>query len=240
MMLVPAAKVLARLAWLRLIRGRTLYVTGVLAVVPIVLAAIARGGAKEGRLGGFARGGLALRHPARGGDPCLGGGRRRLEQKTFTYLWSRPIPRASVIAGRLAVMTPLIFGVAALATLVSFLVAGGTTGADDLMAGLAGAGASALGCSLFAVGGGALFPRQPMLFTMGVFLTVEQFLFAIPSGEAPVDRLAHARHRWSRGRREQSRSCLRAGAALGGLARHRAVSQRHGRAGGVEGVRRRG
>jgi hypothetical protein len=80
-------------------------------------------------------------------------------------------------------MTPLIFGVAALATLVSFLVAGGTTGADDLMAGLAGAGASALGCSLFAVGGGALFPRQPMLFTMGVFLTVEQFLFAIPAAK---------------------------------------------------------
>lgn len=182
-MLVPAAKVLARLAWLRLIRGRTLYVTGVLAVVPIVLAAIARGEPKKAAWEASLEAVLRFVIPLGAAIHVSGAVGDELEQKTFTYLWSRPIPRASVIAGRLAVMTPLIFGVAAAATLASFLVAGGATGADDLMAGLAGAGASALGCSLFAVGGGALFPRQPMLFTMGVFLTVEQFLFAIPAAK---------------------------------------------------------
>lgn len=184
MTLVAAARVLGRLAWLRLLRGRTLYVTAVLALVPIALAVLARGEPKKAGWEAALEAVLRFVVPLGAAIHVSGAVGEELEQKTYTYLWSRPIPRSSVIAGRLLVMAPLLFGLAALSTVVSYLIAmNAHTRAEDLLSGLVAAAASALGCSLFAVGGGALFPRQPMLFTMGVFLTVEQFLFAIPAAK---------------------------------------------------------
>lgn len=193
MSLLSGSMILARLGWLRLLRGKTLYVTLLLALVPIALAAIEDGTQPKGAWDAAVEAVLRFVVPLGAAIHVSGAVGEELDQKTFTYLWSRPLPRSAVVVGRLIVMTPLLFALAALSMLVSYAFAtrSGAT-MDDLVRGLGAVFASALTCSFFAAGGGAMFPRQPMLFTMGVFLTVEQVLFAIPAAKN-LSIVAHTR-----------------------------------------------
>ncbi len=194
MSLVSSSLTLAQLGYTRLVRGKTLYVSGVLALAPILLAAVVSRKAFVAKDGWTAACEVLLRFviPIAAAVHASGAVGEELDQKTFTYLWSRPIPRVSVILGRLLFVAPLLFALSSVSLVVSYLVTeGGVTG-DDLVRALGAAFASSLACTCFALGGGGLFPRQPLLFTLGVFLTVEQFLFAI-SGARYLSIVAHTR-----------------------------------------------
>lgn len=194
MSLVSSSLTLAGLGFTRLIRGRTLYVSVVLAIIPVILAAVVGHDGTDSKEGWTTACEVVLRFviPIAAAVHASGAVGDELEQKTFTYLWSRPIPRVSVVLGRLLFVAPLLFALSVVTLVASYLAAGkGVTG-DDLSRGIGAALASSITCTCFALGGGGLFPRQPLLFTMGVFLTVEQFLFAI-SGARYLSIVAHTR-----------------------------------------------
>src|SRR5262249_35338520 len=156
---------LARLAWKRLWRGKMVWISGLLVLVPLSIAAIApRDRSPERRfelIVELTLRSLVLLVPVLHLAPVVG---EESERKTSTYLWSRPVPRPTLLWGNLLVILPLA-AVAAAATLAAaFALIGGEV--EWLARAQAGAAAGVAGASAFALGVGALFPRHPLVVTL--------------------------------------------------------------------------
>jgi hypothetical protein len=182
---VKAAAVLARLTWKRLRRGRALWLTGFLLLVPVIVALSLLGQPLPGPLRWRVVLEITLRilvllaaavHLA----PAVA---EELDGKTYTYLWSRPVPRWAVVAGKLMAVAPLLVLGFTLSIAAAFPIAAGGD-ADALLPALgrllAAACAGVIAASAVSVGAGALFPRHPLVVVLGYFLVVEQALPFIP------------------------------------------------------------
>jgi ABC-type transport system involved in multi-copper enzyme maturation permease subunit len=186
-----APLVVARMSVTRMLRGKTVYVTALLGFVPMLFALTDSGRSPKGAWHSAIEGAIRFVVPFAAAMQVSGAVSEELEQKTFTYLWSRPIHRSAIILGRLLAMVPMIFALTALSVLAAFPFVKNVS-AGELVRVLAAMGATTIGFSFFAIGGGALFPRQPLLFTLGLSLTLEQFLFAFP-GVRHISIVSHAR-----------------------------------------------
>ena len=177
---LSASLVLARMNWLRLTRSKTIYVALVLAILPMLLALIRF--EREPRAPWLLAVEIILRIviPLPAAIHASGAVGDELEQKTFTYLWSRPIPRTSIVLGRVLLVTPLVAALGLVSVLLAYVAAPSVVTTDDLAGALKMVPLTALAFCMFAVGAGALVPRWAMLFTILIVLSVEQFLFAVP------------------------------------------------------------
>jgi ABC-type transport system involved in multi-copper enzyme maturation permease subunit len=99
-----------------------------------------------------------------------------IEERTSTYLWSRPIARWAVLAGKLCALTPLVIA----------LIVGGWYVAletESVHAPVAASGlALAAGCvaaSLVAAGIASVLPKHGMVLTIG-YMLVDLFIGALP------------------------------------------------------------
>jgi hypothetical protein len=99
-----------------------------------------------------------------------------IEERTSTYLWSRPIARWGVIAGKLCALAPIVL----------VLIVGGWYVAYEIWAGhaptLASAVALAAGCvgvSLAAAGIATIVPKHGMAFTIA-YMLIDLFIGALP------------------------------------------------------------
>jgi len=99
-----------------------------------------------------------------------------LEDRTSTYLWSRPIARWAVLAGKLCALTPIVIG----------LIVGGWFAAIEIWTEAAPSLASCLaltaGCiaaSLVAAGIATVVPKHGMALTIG-YMLVDLFIGALP------------------------------------------------------------
>jgi hypothetical protein len=178
--------IIARLAWLRLWRGRTKWVTLLLALLPPIFAALLLAGAEEQvpmvwAIATF----FTLRLPvllavAVHLAPSVGD---ELESRTYTYLWSRPMPRRALLYGKLLATLPPI----AAAFLVSMVAVWVVVFQDDLgahvtellrgllaMAAVIGAGGA------LTIAASALFPKRPLAFVLGYIMLGEQLLHFVP------------------------------------------------------------
>lgn len=121
-----ATAIIARLTLKRLVRSSVLWVALILIAAPVVFASTALEEDQLGALGWartfrFAQLLLILVPPimlAR----AVG---EEIHNMTFTYLWSRPIPRWSVISGKLLALLPIVLIVLCGALAASFRVAYG-------------------------------------------------------------------------------------------------------------------
>ena len=176
---------LARLTWRRLRRGRAVWVSSLLAFSPVAFAiAIGSRVSDDGSGRGlFAVGGdvfvieqlvLAVL-PAMFIAASIG---EEIEDRTTTYLWSRPIARWTVLAGKLLALAPIAIA----------LVVGGWFVA--LQAGLhhlptlrsaVGLGAGTLVVSMAAAGIATLVPKHGMALAI-----VYVLFFDLPVGEIPA------------------------------------------------------
>lgn len=101
---------LARITWRRTLRGRALWVAVVVALLPIVFATVQRqteniAGGRLGRTFTFELLVLAVL-PALLVAGSIG---EEIEERTITYVWSRPVPRWALVAGKLVAMLPVIY-----------------------------------------------------------------------------------------------------------------------------------
>lgn len=173
---------LARLTWLRVRRGKTIWITGLLAAVPLALAIMTFARASleaEERwqlVCNLTLRSLVLLAPVLHLATAIN---EENDGKTYTYLWSRPVPRGAVILGKMTAIVPLIAGAVAVALTLSWLIVGGATGelgpavlGRTVLAAVAGV----VGASAFAVGIGALFPRHPLVVSLGYIFFAEQIL----------------------------------------------------------------
>lgn len=101
-----------------------------------------------------------------------------IEERTITYLWSRPLPRWHVIAGKLVALAPVSVAI----TLAGWLLAV-KIGSDWVAPGwtIVGLGAAALAISMVSAGIATLAPKHGMALTI-----IYMLLFDLPIGEIPA------------------------------------------------------
>jgi hypothetical protein len=177
--------VMARLSWKRLVRGRALWLSVILFVVPLGVAVLTlRLPSAEERWSSVAEiifRSLVLLAPVNHLASALG---EELDGQTYTYFWSRPIGREVILAGKLLAVTPIIVLLAVLALVLAFAITSAGGGASDPAWLLRAIPAAALGvvtASAFAVGLGALVPRHPLVASLAWVLLAEQILPAVPA-----------------------------------------------------------
>ena len=175
-----ATSILARLTLRRLLRGNVIWVALVLIAVPIAFGAFAVGDDKgpEGwrRTFLFAQLILAIVPPVMLAS-TVG---EEIENLTYTYLWSRPIPRWSVITGKLVALLPIVLIILCGALAASFPLAYGSVEGGDyspLIKGLAAIAMGGFAVGAMSIGIGSLSTR----FGLAIAI-VSVFALDIPLG----------------------------------------------------------
>ena len=174
--------VLARLAWLRILRGRTKWITLVLLLVPVGAAVLGLVFQDADEAWGAAVD-LTLRFvvplaPAIHLANAVG---EEIEQRTFTYLWSRPCPRPALLFGKLLAVVPPLIVATAVALIVADLVVHGGQLSPELPRVLLGMTLGTVATGMFVVGAGSLLPKNPMVFVLAYLMVGEQLLSVIPN-----------------------------------------------------------
>jgi ABC-type transport system involved in multi-copper enzyme maturation permease subunit len=168
---------LAGITLRRLVRGKALWVAVLFAALPVAYAVLVRSGQRhftESARDLFTVSTLLLAIvPAMFVSSSIG---EEIEERTSTYLWSRPIARWAVLAGKLCALTPLVIA----------LIVGGwyvALATEHAHAPLAATGAAlAAGCvaaSLIAAGIATVLPKHGMVLTIG-YMLVDLFVSAMP------------------------------------------------------------
>jgi len=168
---------LFRLTLTRIGRGRLVWVGVAISILPI-LAGIARSLAHDSRAlawtFGFELFVLAILPPMFAA-PAIA---EELEDRTSTYLWSRPLARGTILAGKLLALAPV-----AAAFMVGswWLAARIATTEPPPLATLGAIAAGALGVSVVSAGIATLAPKRGTALAMIFFLIID-----LPVGQLPV------------------------------------------------------
>ena len=161
----------------RLGRGRALWIGLLIAALPVVNASIVHAYAQRLQAAPtemFAAS-LALLAllPAMFVGASIG---EEIEERTSTYLWSRPIARWAVLAGKLFALVPIVIA----------LVVGGWVAANEIWTDQAptlissvSLAACCIGASLIATGVATVVPKHGMALTIG-YMLVDLFIGALP------------------------------------------------------------
>lgn len=170
----------------RLVRGRALWITGLLALVPALLALLSGDKSSpdvSSRWEGPTELGLrfiAQLAPALHLANALG---EELELRTYTYLWSRPIHREALLLGKLLGALPILLAATLLSIGLAWPIALGDMAGTELpLLGqtLLAAAATCVAASCFAIGIGALVPKHPFVLALGV-LAAGQVMSVVPN-----------------------------------------------------------
>jgi ABC-type transport system involved in multi-copper enzyme maturation permease subunit len=168
-------RTLAGVTLRRLTRGKALWIGVLLCGLPSLYAVLVHGRRAATSADDVFRLALLLMAllPAMFVGASIG---EEIEDRTSTYLWSRPIARWAVLAGKLCVLAPIV---------IALLVAGW----GAAMAIWSGGAPSALSCVALAAGGLAtslvaaaiatIVPKHGMAFTIG-YVLVDSFIGALP------------------------------------------------------------
>jgi len=184
-----AARIYARMSWLRLRRGRVVWAAALLLALPLayVVALALAGHWGRGLFDDVCE--LYFRFlvpfvPALTASTAVA---EEVENKTFTFVFARPAPRAALVIGKWAAATLPAIAVVVPSLALAWLLAGLRFPADlgDSWPHLlrvelaAAAGLAAYGALALALG--ALFSRHPVMAVLGYLLLVEAGL-----GSAPI------------------------------------------------------
>jgi hypothetical protein len=173
-----ALSTLARLTLTRVTRGKLLWISLAIAFLPIMFAG-AMGQAKDtGDILSATMGieifVLAILPPLYGG-PAIA---EEIEERTATYLWSRPIKRWVIVAGKLLALAPFA-GVVVLGSWVLAIVVSLHHLPSTLS--MVGLGFGAAGVTIVSCGIATLFPKRGMALAIIYILIID-----LPLGEAPA------------------------------------------------------
>jgi hypothetical protein len=169
-----AVAAIVRVTWLRLTRGKLLWIGALVSALPTVFAASARGWRDAPAWTfGIARLLFVVLPPlyvasAIGDD---------IDDRTSTYLWSRPLARWTVIAGKLLALAPLVAVLIAAGWYVAYDIVLARSSSAALIGALA-AGAIAVSCT--SAGIATLLPRHGMALSI-VYVLVDLLVGELPT-----------------------------------------------------------
>ncbi len=172
---------MAGVTWARLRRGRALWIGLVIAALPVVFAYLwaARGRSTDDTALMIATTPILVLLPPLFVASSIG---EELESRTSTYLWSRPIARWAIIAGKLGALAPLAIALALAGWTLAHMV--GPHAAPSAVSCLA----IGLGCAVVAIAAAAIAlvaPRHGMALAI-TYLLVDSFIGAWPFSLAQV------------------------------------------------------
>jgi hypothetical protein len=161
--------------WRRLLRGRALWAMLLVNFIPVVPASVPHARGEGSELIWMTQMFVLMLLPAVFVASSIG---EEIEDRTSTYLWSRPIARWTLVVGKLLALAPIT----ALLVVASWTLAGqaGAGSLVSLQSTLALA-AGSIAVSLIAAGIALLVPRHGMALTI-VYLV----LIDVPMGEIPA------------------------------------------------------
>lgn len=177
---------IARLTLQRFLRSRVLWLAGVFALLPMVPFALGAGvdDSVEQRWHDYVEA-MSYMHMLVASLLMAPAIAEEIEDKTYTYLWSRPIPRWSVLAGKLLTGS----SIAAAMLVASALVATLVTGMPDLLVLLQSMMALVLGVvtvGIVAASLGMLLPKHAIAASLTYFMVVDLVLGSIPFAAARI------------------------------------------------------
>jgi ABC-2 type transport system permease protein len=170
-------RVLASITWMRLLRGRALWVSVLVALLPCLYAAMMRGRDRTGigdELFAFQILVAAILAPMFVAS-SLG---EEIEDRTTTYLWSRPVPRWTVLAGKLVTLVPIVATFVCASWLASAQIAWSLVPPAQTFLAL---GLGAIGLGLLAAAFSTLAPKHGMALTICYLV-----FFDVPIGVLPA------------------------------------------------------
>lgn len=177
---------IARLTGLRFMRSRVLLIASVFAILPMVPFALGAGVDEtvDQRWRDYLKA-MAYMHMLVASllmSPAIA---EEIEDKTYTYLWSRPIPRWSVLAGKLITGTC----VASALLLASAMVATSVTGmpeASVLVRSLLAIVLGVMAVGVISSSLGILLPKHAIAASLTYFMVLDLILGSIPFAAARI------------------------------------------------------
>jgi hypothetical protein len=181
-----ATMAIARLSLMRFLRSRILLVAAVFAFLPLLPFALGADSeaSVEVRWEHYFKS-LAYVHMLVAALLMAPAIAEEIEDKTYTYLWSRPIPRWSVLAGKLLIGSLIASILLGASALVATGVAGTPEGsilARSLVAVFLGV--IAVGCISSSLG--ILLPKHPLAGAITYFLVLDSMIGAMPFSGARI------------------------------------------------------
>ena len=169
---LAAVMTIARVTLLRMTRGRLIWVALAISVIPVLLVLVVRQDNDE-LLFNTQMLMLAILPPMLVAS-SIG---EEIEERTATYLWSRPLPRWTILLGKLVALVPL-----AIAIIVgTYAIAAELTLHVVLVKGMIALGVGALATSIVAAGIATLVPKHGMSLSIIFLLFVDLPVGAIPA-----------------------------------------------------------
>jgi ABC-type transport system involved in multi-copper enzyme maturation permease subunit len=175
---------LVRLTFARLRRGKQLWISVVIGALPIVLAALLPEGRDVIGLTYLAETLVLAVVPAMLVSASIG---EELEDRTAAYLWSRPLPRWTILAGKLLALAPFAAAVVAGSWIAAVRIGTHELPATQTVVGVA---AGALAISAIAAGIATLAPNHGLSLTI-VYMFADATIGAIPASIRSVS-VTHA------------------------------------------------
>lgn len=172
--LVGVITTLFGVTWKRLLRGRALWVCGLIAVLPAVIAAALRSDRDTPELMRFAIFRVMAILPPILVASSVG---EDIEDRTITYVWSRPIARWTLLVGKIATLAP----VAAIVTAAGWALAATLKGDPVQPQQLVGFALGSIAVSMISAGIATLVPRQGMALSLIYLVVVDPTMGAIPA-----------------------------------------------------------
>jgi len=166
---------IAALTVKRLLRGRSVWIGAGIAVLPLIFAVVARG------RGGHVPDLVILLEllfavlPPLFVASSIGD---EIEDRTTTYLWSCPLPRWSIVVGKLVALVPIVIALQVASAVAALAIADASAVSVRACAAMAAGAAAA---SLVAAGIATLVPKHGMALAICYVL-----LFDLPVGFLPA------------------------------------------------------
>lgn len=179
-----ATRALAGLALTRAVRGKALWIALALVLLPLIVVGVRVGlGHPADEIWETAFGTTLLVLPVVPSILVSASLSDELEEKTAAYLWSRALPRWSIVAGKLVGLAPIAAVIVVLGLTGAWALIGGPSAipADTFARGVVGMAAGALAGATIAAMWATIVPRHAVAVSVVWLLFVD-----LPLGTLPV------------------------------------------------------
>jgi ABC-type transport system involved in multi-copper enzyme maturation permease subunit len=167
---------LAGITLRRLTRGKALWIGHLIAALPVIFTVVLRSFSIQPDLRPLVTVAtlVLVVLPAMFVGASIG---EEIEERTSTYLWSRPIARWAVMAGKLCALTPIVIALSVGGWVIAFVMWFGHAPTLTSCLALAVGG---LAASLIAAGLATVLPKHGMALTIG-YMLIDGFIGALPA-----------------------------------------------------------
>jgi ABC-type transport system involved in multi-copper enzyme maturation permease subunit len=162
---------LVTVTWRRFVRGKALWVAVVIGAFPVLMGAVTRDWEAAAAVEMFV---MCLLPPVFVASAVA----EEIEERTSTYLWSRPLPRWTLLVGKLLALAPIAALLIVLSWLAAVQVASDGSPTSRTILAFATGG---LAISAMSSGIGTLFPKRGMALSISYFILIDLPVGAIPA-----------------------------------------------------------